>query len=115
MGGGGGIGIPQDCWPKAGFEVDGIPLVAFQCAVEVEGATSPRTCHHGDSRALAISSLGGTSYDRRVVHIRTEAGQCDDVAIAAFHSDSRHGRIAIGPAACATRTRIGRKDRKSVV
>src|SRR5881396_3585016 len=71
---GGGIGIPQDCWPKAGFEIDRISLVAFQCAVEVEGATRPGTCHNRDSWALAIRTLGGTSGDRGVIRICTEAG-----------------------------------------
>src|SRR5437879_13866865 len=98
---GGGIGIPQDCWPKAGFEIDRISLVAFQCAVEVEGATRSGTCHNRDSWALAIRTLGGTSGGRRVSRICPEAGYRNDAAAAAVHRNPRHGTITTCAAACA--------------
>src|SRR5207244_13018943 len=110
---GGGIGIPQDCWPKAGFEIDRISLVAFQCAVEVEGATRPGTCHNRDSWALAIRTLDGTSGDRGVIRICTEAGLRNDVASAAFLCNSWHGRITTCAAACAALPRSSRISTES--
>src|SRR2546422_700539 len=105
----GGIGVLHDGSTELGFDVDGVNLIALQCPVEVERSPGTRRRDYGNPRPAIVGARGGVSGKPRLISIRTEAGQSDDIA-AASHRDPGHCRGSAGASTRAARAGIGRNS-----
>src|SRR4029077_5980541 len=90
-------------------EVDGVHLVSFQQAVEVECSTRTRTGFHGNAGAVMVSG-GGSSRTPGTASVGTEAGQRDVAIAASLHRDSGYSWSSVGSTAGTAGTRIGRNS-----